>query len=53
MMDDVSIFLIGAFVTLLFLAGIILTVFEFRKMDLKPEEYGAKGEFQPPRKPRG
>jgi hypothetical protein len=47
-MDDISIFLIGAFVTLLFLAGIVLTVFEFRKMDQRPEEYGAKGKFQPP-----
>jgi hypothetical protein len=47
-MADLSIFLIGAFVMLIFLAGIILTVFEFRKMDQRPERYGAKGEFQPP-----
>jgi len=47
-MDDSTIFLIGALVTLLFVAGIALTVFEFRKMDQRPEEYGAKGKFQPP-----
>jgi hypothetical protein len=47
-MDDNTIFLIGAFVTLLFVAGIVLTVFEFRKMDQKPEDYGAKGKFRPP-----
>jgi hypothetical protein len=49
-MDDRSLFLIGAFVTLLFLAGIILTVLEFRKMDRRPEEYGAKGKFRPPKR---
>lgn len=48
-MDDRLIFLIGGIVTLLFLAGIFLTAVEVRKMDLKPEEYGAKAEFEPPR----
>jgi len=48
-MDDRSIFLIGGFVTLLFLAGIILTVIEFRKMEQNPEEYGARGDFEPPK----
>jgi hypothetical protein len=46
-MDDLSIFLIGSFVTLLFLAGIILSILEFRKMDLRPEEYGAEEDFEP------
>jgi hypothetical protein len=48
MMNDFSILLVGAFVTLLFLAGIVLSVFEFRKMDRRPEKYGAKGKYQPP-----
>jgi len=48
-MDDRSIFIIGFFVTLLFLAGIVLTVIEFRKMERRPEDYGVRGDFQPPR----
>jgi hypothetical protein len=47
-MDDRTIFLIGAFVTLLFLAGIVLSVIEFRKMEARPEEYGARGQYRPP-----
>lgn len=47
-MDSQTIFLIGALVTLLFFAGIVLSIVEFRKMADRPDAYGPEADLPVP-----